>query len=136
MNRALLLVVALATGCASADEEPPHFTDIDVEVLRPSCTFACHSGGEFAAGGLDLQVDAYAELVGRAPTAMQCLESPMQRVVAGDPEQSLLYVKVIAKIDGSIPPCGDSMPLGANKAALSGDQAEMIRAWIAAGAPQ
>ena len=46
-----------ALGCAAestVEGAPAGFTAIDTDVFQPSCTFACHSGGDFAAGGLDM----------------------------------------------------------------------------------
>lgn len=140
--RAPVMAMALAVlvGCGEAAEsetasEPtPSYAAIEAEIFEPACTFACHSGGEFAAGGLDMQSPPRATLVGVPATATACADSAWKRVVAGSPEESLLYVKVVAKLEGTAVPCGDGMPAGANKPALSAEEVARIRAWIEAGA--
>ncbi len=139
-----LVVVAVALSSACGDDvgstgaasAVPSFTRVNAEVLEPSCTFACHSGGEFAAGGLDLQLDPHGALVGRLPAAAVCTGSEIELVRAGDPDASLLYLKIVAKTEGVAAPCGEGMPSGANKPALTSEQVELVRAWIAGGAPR
>jgi hypothetical protein len=132
MNR-LLALLLFGTACA-AEEEGPSFAEIDEGIFRQQCTYACHSGGEFAAGGLDMATDPHGVLIDRPPTATACRDTPMLRVVPGDPDASLLYVKIVAKIDAAPPPCGDTMPLGPNRPSLSPEQVDLIRAWIDHGA--
>jgi hypothetical protein len=48
------------------------------------------------------------------------------RVVPGDPDKSLLYLKLAGH-----PPCGDPMPA---TGALDAAKVEIVRSWIAAGA--
>ena len=55
-------------------------------------------------------------------------------LVAGDPEASLAYLKVVAKADGTDPPCGDPMPSGHSRPALADAQIAALRDWILAGA--
>ena len=135
-----LLVLAAAAGCGDGaesepePEEAPSYAEIEQQIFAPACTFACHSGGEFAAGGLDMQSPGHAALVDVPATAAVCADTEWKRVVPGRPEQSLLYVKILAKLEGTPAPCGDGMPAGSNKPALSADEVESIRAWIAAGA--
>ncbi len=133
-----LLAVALA-ACGDEETErapaPPTFAEVEA-ILDVRCTKACHSGGEFAAGGLDLQHNAYDVLVGPPPTGVPCAGGEMGRVVPGSPEESLLYVKIAAKLDDTPAPCGDVMPPGANAAPLDPEEVELIRAWIAGGAPR
>ena len=112
------------------------FARIDEEILKPNCTFACHSGGEFAAGGLDLEIEPLAALIEQNATAAVCAGGG-QRVVPFEPEASLLYLKVVAKLEGDAAPCGDAMPPpGASEPALPEEQVELIREWIEAGAPE
>jgi hypothetical protein len=135
---ALALVVA---GCgddgsgAGGGASTVTFARIDEEILKPNCTFACHSGGEFAAGGLDLEIEPRAALIDQDATAAVCAGGG-QRVVPFDPEASLLYLKVAAKLDGEAAPCGDTMPPGADVPPLPEEQVELIREWIEAGAPE
>ena len=135
---ALALSIALV-GCASSPGETaapqPGFAKINSEIFEPNCTFACHSGGAFAAGGLDMKADPYRTLVDVRPVASVCKADPMVRVAPGDPDKSLVYVKVVAKVEGKPAPCGDGMPAGVDRAALTADEVDVIRAWIEDGAP-
>ena len=133
------LSLVLVLGCVPTEshgsvEKAPTFSTIKSQILDPKCTFACHSGGEFAAGGLDLGTDPYGALLDGAITAPVCSQNPMKRVTPGDPDASLLYALVVAKVDGSSAPCGDPMPQGSDRPALSDAESESIRAWIANGA--
>lgn len=93
------------------------------------CT-ACHSQPPFdvANGNLSMGMDkhsAYLAVVGKTSTSTKC--GGMTYVVAGKPEMSLLYLKLMAT-----PPCGVRMPNGGDM--FKPDQLEMVRGWIAAGA--
>lgn len=132
---ALVAFVGCDVGADDGEKKAPTFTEINERILKPSCTFACHSGGEFAAGRLDLEFDPWGELVGHAPTSDECVASPMKRVAAGDPDQSLLYAMSVAKLHGTEAPCGGTMPLGEDRPALGADDIERVRLWIANGAP-
>lgn len=136
-----LAAVVLVAGCGGDDTAAPEaasaeatFHAINADIFMGACTLPCHSGGVNAAGGLDMKVDPFAKLVGAAPAAPQCAGIGIDLVTPGDPEQSLLYRKVAAKIDGTDPPCGEGMPSGPNKAALTPEEGARIRDWIAAGA--
>ncbi len=137
----MLALAGLVAGCsdepsgAGGGVSSASFARIDEEILKPRCTFACHSGGEFAAGGLDLEVEPRAALVEQNATAAVCVGGG-QRVVPFEPEASLLYLKVAAKLEGEAAPCGDTMPPGASEPALPEEQVELIREWIEAGAPE
>jgi hypothetical protein len=129
----------LATALAGCDVDdaakPMTFTEINEKILKPNCTFACHSGGpDAAAGSLDLEIDPYKELVGAAAGSLDCMSSSLLRVEAGAPEKSLLFVMSEAKIQGTPPPCGDTMLLGDDRPSLSPEDLEAVRAWIADGA--
>jgi hypothetical protein len=113
----------------------PSFAKINTDVFEPNCTYACHSGGEFAAGGLDMKADPYRTLVGVRAVAAVCKSSPMVRVAPGQPDESLVYLKVAAKLEGKPAPCGDGMPAGVDRPALTADEVDAIRAWIEDGAP-
>lgn len=137
LRASVLFGALLSTRCVEAAPSTtgaPSFARIEKQILAERCTAACHSGGEFAAGGLDLGVDSYTALVGAAPTAVQCGGVTMPRVVPGKPDESLLYALLVAKAEGTTPPCGDAMPQGANRPALTPEELESVRAWIAAGA--
>lgn len=130
---AAALAFALA-GCDVA-EKAPTFTQINETILKPNCTFACHSGGVDAAGRLDLEFTPYEALVGARAASDECATSPMKRVVAGDPEQSLFYMMSFAKLHGKEAPCGGVMPLGEDRPSLTADELEGVRLWILNGAP-
>jgi polyvinyl alcohol dehydrogenase (cytochrome) len=95
-------------------------------------TGLCHGGG---GGKLDMhdQASAYMNLVGVAAmgtnpdnSGNNCADSGLQRVVAGDPDNSLL----IQKVEGS-QPCGTAMPPGGK---LSDENIGRLRAWVENGA--
>jgi hypothetical protein len=58
---------------------------------------------------------------------MDCKDSGLKRVVAGDPDMSLLMLK----IEG-MQPCGTQMP--PNGSMLSAEQIDQIKTWIMNGA--
>ena len=133
--RTAALVAACAAGCGTAAETPATFTQV-YAVMFPlgtpgQCNY-CHDrpANNLSNGMLDMgstRAAAYAALVGPSSTSALC-GTRGRLVVPGDPGASLLYLKVQAA-----PPCGDRMPQGAT--ALGAAQVEMIRSWIAAGAP-
>lgn len=108
------------------------FAEVYDRVISKSCG-ACHNdapsfgGLAFFPGGA---ATAYANLVG-VPAGQQpdyqCHDSGLLRVKPGDPEHSLIYLKLTA------PPCGSKMPPAAFGTA-SDEQVELVRAWIASGA--
>ncbi len=123
---ALLLAVA---GCSDNGTDPTtgggtgttvSFAADLQPVFNQSCN-GCHGAGGF--GGLDLTAAvSWANLVGIESMGY----APTQRVVSGNPEQSVLYLKIIG--DASV---GNRMPLGG---ALDLDTMEQFRVWIAQGA--
>ncbi len=91
------------------------------QVFQSQC-LGCHGSGGL--GGLDLATDPHAALVSVASS-----EYPgVVRVVPGDPDASLLYLKITGK-QGDL---GGPMPPGGTVDAAS---AELVRTWIADGAP-
>lgn len=91
----------------------------------------CHSAA--AAGGLNMATRdaAYTNLVGvlaMGAAADGCGTSGMTRVVAGDPNRSLLVAKL-----AHTQTCGGPMPNAGTM--LAGDQLQRIRDWISTGAP-
>jgi hypothetical protein len=89
-----------------------------------SCA-GCHAGSA-PAGNLDLsaQGSAYTSLVGVKASGGSCGASGETRVLAGDPNRSLLYTKVAGTQD-----CGSQMPTS------SADVATLVQSWIQEGAP-
>ena len=65
---------------------------------------------------------------GMAPT--ECASNPAAMVAPGKPEDSYFYAKVGGKAG---PVCMSLMPLGSE--GLDPASLELVRAWIAAGAP-
>ena len=114
----------------------PNMRSINENVLRPYCTRGCHSGGDGSAGSLDLAADPYSALVNRAAQGLDCGPSGRVRVIPGDPANSLLVLKLDAKRQGLINAvCGDPMPQGELRPAVSQEQVDVVRQWILAGAP-
>jgi hypothetical protein len=120
-----------ATDTASADDTAvtgASFDDVYTKVLSLSCSSGyCHGN---AAGGWSFSADkaaTHAQLVG--PASSQC--SGLKRVAPGEPEQSALYLKVRGEFAGTCN--GDKMP--PPNGSLTAEQLEIVRSWIAAGAP-
>jgi hypothetical protein len=129
---AVLLTAALLatiTGCSDNGTDPTtgggtgttvSFAADLQPVFNATCT-DCHGAGGF--GGLDLTATvAWANLLGVESTEY----APRQRVVSGNPEASVLYLK----INGD-PSVGGRMPPGVP---LDADTIELFRVWIAQGA--
>lgn len=116
-------------GATDAALGEPGFDAIYSEVIASAgCTLGlCHGEGA-TGGGLDLQPqqDAYEDLVGVASDSRLCGSLGLTRVVPGDPQRSLLWLKL-----GPSPPCGIQMPPGA---LLPVEQREQVERWIEAGA--
>ena len=127
--RTLLIVLALtvSAGMILGSEPAPSYSR-DIEPLFLAACGNCH-GAERPKKGLDLSAGrGRAALVGVASRS----EPQFVLVKAGDPDGSYLWKKLehaTAK--------GKGMPrtlFGASK--LPADQLAVIRAWIAAGAPE
>jgi hypothetical protein len=106
------------------------FATLVRKVFTPSCaTFSCH--GVNQAGGLQLLPEsAYANLVGVLATNPAARGAGVLRVLPGDPDASFL----VRKLMGTLGPLeGDSMPRVGTR--LPAAQLELVRRWIAAGAP-
>jgi hypothetical protein len=147
-----LAVSPTAAGCASAtqsvdvvcDTLNPTFTNVYANVIGVRCT-GCHrpGAGGVTVGMLDMstQAAAYTNLVGVASlgtgagtSGTTCASIMMPRVAAGNAAGSLLYNKVASKIAGVNAACGSPMPLPATGAPITQAQADLIAAWIGAGA--
>jgi hypothetical protein len=118
---------------APAPETAPTWTQVYTQVIKARCQ-PCHTTSDgigITIGRLDMtsQATAYANVV-RAPARGTGCEGRGVRVTPGSPDQSVMYLKV--SLDDPTP-CGAKMPLGT--APLTKDQADMIEAWIMAGAP-
>jgi hypothetical protein len=147
-----LLVVSTMAACGGASEsgspEPTSglpsgpsasdqgsFGTLQRQVLTPSCaTAGCHVGTN-PQGQLSLTADvAYEQLVGVAPTNPAALRDGLRRVMAGRPDSSLLFHKVIFPPGHHASDYGNPMPSGS--AGLTLGQVEFVRQWIEKGAPK
>jgi len=151
---ALAITMALGAGCGSDlggvfvmpthTATPKSFTLLYDTVLRPSCSndYCHYSGVGVRYSALDLSSRSYAywSLVDQPAAGPGCSRMGT-RVVVGDPDHSLLYLKV----SQTMPPCGARMPanpttlLTKGTAEFSGtplpdDQQQLIVDWIANGA--
>jgi len=136
MRASFLAVIAAAVGAALVHAESPEvvsFRSDVVPLLEKECAM-CHLK-EGPAAGLVLESRfAYAMTVG-VPSA----QSPLLRVAPGDPERSYLLLKMQNRhrdVGGS----GNKMPafpggVGAGVLSARAEEIDLLRAWIAAGAP-
>jgi hypothetical protein len=139
-----LLSIALF-GCNSSPPPPSSFTHVYEAIIAPTCANAyCHYAGiGLRQGSLDMnsQVTAYWNLVGQPCQGFACA-SQGTRVVPGQPEASILFLK----ISRTQPSCGVQMPASVDAIrkpggspvfsgnALSADQQDLIKTWILDGA--
>ncbi len=124
----LLALAACTDPTAPADKGDSGGTEegfCGVQSILASQCVACHSASGLA-GGLDLQTDAHAALVG-VPSS---LYAGRTLVVAGDPDGSFLLAKLAGTQTGSE---GGIMPPGG---ALPDADVAVVRAWIEAGATE
>src|SRR5262249_8225521 len=109
-------------------------------LVRKTCSaMFCH-GMAMGALLMDTQANAYTNLVGVAAAGTGCMTSGKVRVVAGDPDNSLL----LGQISHDPPSCGTTMPVGAKRdpmcvsaepsACNTAAEIDLVRQWIAAGA--
>jgi len=149
----LAMMMVLTAGCSSDVDgvfvmpthtaKPKSFTLLYETVLRPSCSSAyCHYSGvgvRFSALDLSSRSYAYWSLVDQPAAGPGCSRMGT-RVIPGDPEHSLLYLKVLPTV-----PCGARMPANVTTmlttgtsefsgTALPDDQQQLIADWIANGA--
>lgn len=148
MSRASALsLVALFAACsdgaqsatdASVDAAPVAATFENVQALfTRACAFSsCHGSATRAGGGLRLVAgESYAALV-RVPSTQV---ARLMRVAPGDPSMSWLMNKVddtlsmVAECRAAGSTCGVSMP--ERDALLAPAERDLLRRWIAAGAP-
>jgi hypothetical protein len=144
LARAIPALAAALLACGGGDDGGPPgggaatFGRLRAEVF-PNCT-GCHNslatGGAF--GSLDLLSGGapaiHARLVGVAAAWPNA--NPPLRVVAGDPDASLLYRKLLIPNPpgGEDPSLGSGMPQD-RPGALPQAQKDLVRDWIARGAP-
>jgi len=111
------------------------FAQIQTTILTPSCaTSGCHAGSAPQAN-LSLSADvAYDNLINALPTNANAKNDGLRRIIAGKPDSSLLYHKLVFPPGHHAHDYGNPMPVGT--AGLSIGQLEFVRQWIAAGAPK
>lgn len=114
----------------------PTFADVSTQMFEVTCggPINCHGSSGIHGGSLALQSPStYASLVGVESSA----DPAILRVDPGHPETSLLYRKLINDLptDASL---GGPMPAGEGIQwhELPADQIELVRCWIANGAPE
>ena len=108
-----------------ADSAPVSLARDVAPILTQRCVM-CHIAGA-AQGGLDLYTNLWGAIVNVKST-----QSALNLVGPGDPDKSYLYLKLTGaqlSAGGS----GEQMPFQAGQ--LDAGQLELIRAWIAQGAP-
>jgi outer membrane protein assembly factor BamB len=119
-----------ASGACSACVAPTNTYDAIQTLVFESPSYGCALGSCHSAsarGGLDLRADiSYPEL----------FEPGDPRVVAGDAAASVLYEKLLAKLENRTPSVGgNAMPPG-TRPALTPTLLSGIASWINAGAPR
>jgi hypothetical protein len=116
----LFTAISCLAGCAEVDS----FSQLESEILVPSCGFSsCHGSN---AGGLQIEPnESYDALVG-VPSVV---DPDLILVKPGDPEASYLMAKLEGRAEW-----GDPMPVGVNL--LDSEILDRIRAWIEAGAEE
>lgn len=105
--------------------------DIQAAILSPRCAIpTCHDSA-IATGGLVLEGGAsYDQLVGVEPMVEAARDAGQLRVDPGDPSNSFLLIKLTG------PPLGQGGRMPLTGALLSDEEVELVRAWIAGGAPE
>ena len=124
------------SGDGDGDGDPTtgdgDFADVFQLMVDQGCTAGyCHGAN---AAGLTMTDPAtsYANLVGVDATTAVC--GLTQRVVAGDPEQSIMWLRVRpASMDGGMP-CAVKMPNDGTDNGLGDADAQIIFDWITNGA--
>jgi hypothetical protein len=144
LGAAFTAAVSMAVGCSSPPPAANSFTEVYTKVIQPTCNSEfCHYSGvgiRYSALDLSSQVTAYWNLFEQPALGGSCSEMGT-RVVPGQPEISILYVK----ISETTPPCGAQMPANPNTlrttgtatfsgTALPADQQALIYNWILEGA--
>jgi hypothetical protein len=109
---------------------PATFATIERTVFAASCTSAsCH--GASHSGGLGLtRGEAYASLVGVAPSNPDAQVAGKLRVAPGDTPRSFLLDKLTGNLAA-----GEGSPMPYVGSRLPAKSIDLVRRWIAAGAP-
>lgn len=107
-----LLWLATAIQAFCQEVRPPHFESDIRPILREYC-LDCHGATNQLEGGLDLRLVRFMHLGGDSGPALE----------GHQPDQSLLWQRIV----------NNEMPPG--EAKVSAEKKEILRRWIAAGAP-
>ncbi|MDX2167735.1 MAG: hypothetical protein SF182_11750 [Deltaproteobacteria bacterium] len=135
INELVQFVSAALGGCDSgptptATRRPATFAEIQQAILQPRCAIATCHDDEFESGDLNLTADAaYDELFNVPPDIESAAAAGLLRVDDFDPDNSFLLIKLTGPPLGQ----GSRMPLVGDP--LSAEEIQLIRDWIAAGAP-
>lgn len=126
-----VVVGLFLAGCEHADplgEDGAEATlsSIQTNIFNANCALSgCHVGGAVLPGSMDLRAgESFSSIVG-VPSEQR---PGLDRVEPGDPDASYL----VRKIEGGPDIMGMRMPAG--RAALSQDEIDLVREWIADGA--
>jgi hypothetical protein len=143
----LLLIAAACPGevppeDAGPGDESPTFTRVKDEVFTLNCTTALCHGGSAPQRGLRLDADdVHENLVDvDAEEIDESTGDPWKLVVAGDPDNSLLYRALVSDVDGEWQgaeldrPADDIEKMPPDIDALASSKLDLIKAWIEAGA--
>jgi hypothetical protein len=133
MRPLFLLLGALAIGCGDdGDDGDGETSAATFTVVTTDVVNELNCGGPFChstiAGGFTLSKDKttmHSTFLEGSGHAAECMDSGIDYVVPGDPDASLLYLKL------TNPPCGKLMPDGK---VLDPSAIDSVRAWIEAGA--
>ncbi|MGB8694154.1 MAG: hypothetical protein WCD08_11650 [Steroidobacteraceae bacterium] len=119
-------VPLLAATAASAADGGVSFKSQVLPILTERCVM-CHVQGA-EQGALSLFPEAWSQLVG-----VKASESVLNRVEAGAPERSYLYLKLLGKQE-SAGGSGERMPFQQDP--LTAEELDLFKRWIAEGAAQ
>lgn len=152
--RPLVLSVALVavlpacdqTGNSSADMSaagdmavvvPHNFTQIDNVIIKQSCSAfsVCHSTeGASTAAGLNLAIDAYAELINKPAVNDMAKNEGRVLVKPCDPDNSFLWIKLNLPETQLDPKVGYGGSMPQSSPHLPDAQLKAIKDWISRGA--
>src|SRR5262245_35302059 len=119
-----LSLLVFAAACGPDETTEPTFANVQTRVFDLSCTFSsCHSGPS-SAGGMNLMMNACANIV-NVPSQQN---ASLMRVKPSDPDASYLMRALLGMGEGA----STLMPEGAM---LEQERLDLVKAWIEAGAP-
>ncbi len=108
----------------------------DVAPIIASKCSPCHTTD--AKGGSNWTYDTLVtnpNVTNAATTKCTFVSQPPKRVIAGDPDHSLLWIKLtITEHQSMVSLCGDQMPLAASGKTLSTPELDIVHNWIQQGA--